>query len=436
MSRKYLTLLLVAAVSVAATAWPEAAPFAASDLLAFDIRGRTDATPSVAAIGAFVAVVWGAGANGKADVFVATSRDGGRTFNVPVQVNRTLGEGRLGGELPPRVAIHEVYGQSQPTVTVLWNARNAATTIKVARSTDGGRTFTAAIELQSDRAIGDRGWPALAVDQRGVAHAVWLDHRALAARRAAGAEGAKPAPHVHGTSATGDSSVLAQGSALYYAASASGSVQERQLATGVCYCCKTALASGRGSMLVAAWRHVYPGDLRDIALAISRDGGRSFSAPSRVSEDGWAINGCPDDGPSLVVDATGTTHIVWPTVLTGDDPVGALFYASTRDGQRFTPRVRIPTLGSPKPMHPQIALAANGSLIVAWDELIDGRRVAALRRLTVKTGGSPLFGTIATVPARGSASHPVLATTSEGTFAAWTTGGDDATVHAKLLQLP
>ena len=115
-------------------------------------------------------------------------------------------------------------------------------------------------------------------------------------------------------------------------------------------------------MLVAAWRHVYPGDLRDIAFAISRDGGRSFSAPSRVSEDGWAINGCPDDGPALVVDAGGVTHIVWPTVIAGDEPVGALFYASTRDGQRFTPRVRIPTLGSPKPMHPQVALAADGTL--------------------------------------------------------------------------
>ena len=345
--------------------------------MAFDLPGRADATPSVAADGEFVAVAWGASVDGKADVFVATSPDGGRTFGTPVQVNRTSGEGRLGGELPPRVAVNKVAGQPLPTVTVLWNTRGASTGIKLARSTDGGRTFTAPVPLQSDGAAGDRGWPALAVDDRGQAHAVWLDHRGLAARRAAQGETAKPARHVHGTPATGDSSVMAQGSALYYAASAAGPVQEREITTGVCYCCKTALAAGRGGVLVAAWRHVYPGDLRDIAFAISRDGGRSFSAPSRVSEDGWAINGCPDDGPSLVVDAGGVTHIVWPTVIAGDEPVGALFYASTRDGQRFTPRVRIPTLGSPKPMHPQMALAADGTLVVAWDELIDGRRVAA-----------------------------------------------------------
>ena len=51
--------------------------------MAFDVPGRADATPSVAADGTFVAVAWGASADGKADVFVATSRDGGRTFGAP-----------------------------------------------------------------------------------------------------------------------------------------------------------------------------------------------------------------------------------------------------------------------------------------------------------------------------------------------------------------
>ena len=122
MSRRYLKVLLVAAISAGAATWPAAAPLAGGGV-AFDVPGRADATPSVAADGAFVAVAWGASADGKADVFVATSRDGGRAFGAPVQVNRTRGEGRLGGELPPRVALHKVAGQAVPTVTVLWNAR-------------------------------------------------------------------------------------------------------------------------------------------------------------------------------------------------------------------------------------------------------------------------------------------------------------------------
>ena len=42
------------------------------------VPNRANSTPWVAASGSFVAVTWGATANGKGDIFVATSRDGGR----------------------------------------------------------------------------------------------------------------------------------------------------------------------------------------------------------------------------------------------------------------------------------------------------------------------------------------------------------------------
>ncbi len=89
MSRRYLKVLLVALVAAGAMTWPAAAPLPGGAVVAFDVPGRTDATPSVAADRAFVALAWGASADGKADVFVATSRDGGRAFGAPVQVNRT-----------------------------------------------------------------------------------------------------------------------------------------------------------------------------------------------------------------------------------------------------------------------------------------------------------------------------------------------------------
>src|SRR5678815_5207199 len=69
------------------------------------VQGRTNSTPWIAASGSFVAVTWGASVEGKGDVYVATSRDSGRTFSAPVQVNAVAGEARLGGEIPPRVAL-------------------------------------------------------------------------------------------------------------------------------------------------------------------------------------------------------------------------------------------------------------------------------------------------------------------------------------------
>jgi hypothetical protein len=176
------------------------------------VAGRANAAPWIAVHGRRVAVAWGATTTaGKTDVFLAMSRDGGATFGAPVQVNAHAGDARLGGELPPRVALSGHGRTGEPAVVVLWNARETATSIKLTRSTDGGKTFSAAVTLQKDGAAGDRGWPALALDGQGTAHAVWLDHRGLAS------DGAGPAKHDHRQATEHDGVAMAQKSGLFYA---------------------------------------------------------------------------------------------------------------------------------------------------------------------------------------------------------------------------
>jgi hypothetical protein len=400
------------------------------DTLTLGVPGRSNATPWIAADGRFVAVAWGATAAGKTDVFVAVSRDSGRTFAPPVQVNTVAGEARLGGELPPRVAIASHPGTTAPEVVVLWTARAGATEIKMARSADGGLTFAQPVVLQSRGAAGDRGWTALSLDRRGAVHAIWLDHRELAAGRA------NDAARTHREHGAGhDGVAMAQKSGLYYAAVRDVPGPERELAKGVCYCCKTALATRDGGMIFAAWRHVYPGNLRDIALAVSRDGGNTFGTPVRVSEDNWAINGCPDDGPAMAVDEEGTVHVIWPTVIDGPQPEGALFHTSTRDGRTFSTRTRIPTLGSPKPAHPQVLADGAGRLVVAWDEYVEGKRVGALRRLHLRGDAPPTFGEIISIAIDGPAIYPVLAAAGGEVLAAWSTGGDPSAVKIRTVRM-
>lgn len=400
------------------------------DPVPLDVADRTDATPWVAASGAFVAVTWGATANGKADVFIATSRDGGATFTPPVQVNTIAGEARLGAELPPRVSLVERDGRRTPDVVVLWTARGAATEIKAARSNDGGRTFDPAVVLQSTAAPGDRGWPAMTVDERGTVHAVWLDHRGVAAAGGSGHH------HSKKTDAGYDGVAMAQKSGLFYASIDAASVSaERPIAAGVCYCCKTALAAGGSGTLYAAWRHVYPGNLRDIAFSISRDAGHSFRPPVRISEDGWAINGCPDDGPALAIGSDGEAHVVWPTVLPGDTPEAAIFYASTRDGRQFTPRVRVPTPGT-KPSHPQIVVDRSGRLLVAWDDSVSGQRTAAVREIQRGADGGVAFGPVVPLAPAAPGSSPVLAPVDGGVIAVWTSPGNPSRVMTRRIHLP
>ena len=259
-----------------------------SGRMVFDIPGRSDATPSVAASGSFAAIVWGASGDGKTDVFAATSQNGGQTFGPAVQVNRVPGEARLGGELPPRVALAPVPGRSLPEVVVVWTARSTGTDIKLATSPDGGKTFSAPVVLQSRKAAGDRGWPAVAVDARAGVHAIWLDHRGLATR-----DRADVTPRRHNRGREHDGVAVAQKSSVYYASVSSEPAPERALAPGVCYCCKTALAAGTNGSLYAAWRHVFPGNLRDMAFTMSTDGGRSFGPRSASAGTDGRLMGAP-----------------------------------------------------------------------------------------------------------------------------------------------
>jgi hypothetical protein len=125
----------------------------------------------------------------------------------------------------------------------------------------------------------------------------------------------------------------------------------------------------------------------------------------------------------MAIDAKGVAHLVWPTVIGGETPQGAIFYASSRDGRTFSPRQRVPTLGSPRPMHPQIAIGADGRLIVAWDEVIGGVRQAALRWATLDAQGGAAFAAERRLSPPGSpSSYPMVVTTASGPRAVWVDG--------------
>jgi hypothetical protein len=390
------------------------------------IPGRSNSAPSIAANGDLVVVAWHAAAgSGGGDIFVAVSRDGGATFGEPARVNAVAGEARSGGELPPRIAIAPAKGRSGPELIVVWRARRERTSLLVSRSIDGGRTFDDGTLLQSADAAGERGWQSTAIAPDGRVHAVWLDHRGLAPPPGV--------PHTHGAHrSTADGVEMAQKSGLYYAAiAASGRTGERELIKGVCYCCKTAVAAGPDGGVYAAWRHVYPGNIRDIAFLTSRDGGQSFDQPARVSEDGWHIAGCPDDGPSMAITPDRRVHVVWPTVIDeGGEPQGALFYAATGDGRTFSSRQRVPTLGGPKPTHPQIAAAADG-LVLAWDEIVDGTRKSAVVIMRASATGTTTFGRPIVLDSSSTPSvYPAIASAASGLAIAWTSGMGDASVIA------
>jgi hypothetical protein len=422
MSARASTFILVAAAMVAAVS---TAPAGRSTDLA--VAGRGSANASIASAGRFVAVAWGATAkDGTTDVYAAVSRDSGRTFRDPVRVSGDRSRADLSGEQPARVTLVPRAGRD-PAIVVVWTAKTpAGTRLLSARSEDGGASYAPGALVPGSDAAGNRGWESIATDGDGRVVAVWLDHRA-AARTAAPAR-SSGSEHQHAGHGSGDGAARAQLSKIVFARLERPD-SLREIASGVCYCCKTAVATGPDGSIWAAWRHVYSGNVRDIAFTVSRDGGRTFAPPTRVSDDRWVLDGCPENGPALAVDPRGRVHVVWPTLVAGStpgtQPTLALFHAVTADGRRFSPRQRIPVQGFPR--HPQIAIGTDGAVVVAWDEQAarGGRRVALGRGIPDERGAIR-FSRHA-VDGTGSAAYPAVTATDDGIVLVWTGGATGQT---------
>ena len=225
------------------------------------VAGRANAYASIASSGSFVGVAWAARTkDGVTDVYTATSLDGGRTYGSPVRVNQVPGEASVSGEQPPRIVL-SARASTTPAIVVMWTAKGASGTRLVsARSADGGKSFGAAAAVPGSDGPGNRGWQSAAVTPKGDVLAVWLDHREVPAR----APAAPGAAHQHvatETRSAADGVARAQLSKLFFARLNDPSAA-RSIAPGVCYCCKTSIASGPDGTIVAAWRHVYPGNVR------------------------------------------------------------------------------------------------------------------------------------------------------------------------------
>ena len=376
--------LLLAAGGVTAQA-----PAAAAVRLG--VPGRLNSGASVAADGARVVVTWAATSDTGSDVYAAFSDDGGASFGAPARVNDVAGDARMSGEQPPRVAL----GQG---VKVAWLSRQGSSSvIRLATAAPGGHTFGPAATIHAGGLKGARGWQSLAVDREGAAHVVWLDGRA--ADRGA---------------------TRSMRQDIFHAVwRKDGSRRESRLATDVCFCCKTAVATGADGSVYVAWRHIYPPNIRDIAIARSTDGGKTFGPPARVSEDGWAIDGCPDDGPALAVDARGTVHIVWPTLVSAAAGKG-IFYSWSPDGRAFAPRVRLDE-GAGGAAHPQLAVDGD-RVVAAWEQTTgNGPRafLRAIASLPRGASGAPALTPVSVLGDDGS-SYPALAAAGDAVVAAWT----------------
>ncbi|MBM3279845.1 MAG: exo-alpha-sialidase [Candidatus Handelsmanbacteria bacterium] len=281
-------------------------------------------------------------AGGETNVLLTRKGAAAPAFDRPVRVNHLPGDAAPNSQAPPQVAVgpegnvYVLWKNNLPIEGYEWPGGN----LRLARSTDGGRSFSPAVSVNDDAAGPPAGhnFHDLAVAPDGSLYCSWIDFRL---------DRDKPDLRVARSTDQGQSfgpNVVVD--------------------TDACPCCRTAIGVAPGGQVYVAWRKVYPGSVRDIALASSADGGRSFTSPVRVHADNWVIEGCPHQGPFLGLDPPGRVWVAWTTGAEGR--AGAYWAAAGKD-LRFDPPTLLSVGQGSSPFHPSLKTAGPGQVLLACE---------------------------------------------------------------------
>lgn len=178
-----------------------------------------------------------------------------------------------------------------------------------------------------------------------------------------------------------------------------------------CSCCPTTIGRTKRG-LIAAYRDHQPSEIRDISIIRHING--HWTEPATLHPDGWKINGCPTDGPSLAIQGD-QVAVTWLTRANGVAKVQIA--ASQNSGETFAKPIR---LDSGNPLgRPAIAPVGKGSFVVVWIEKTTGEQNELRMRRVLADGGLEKTLVLAKVPAGRLAGFPKVAVSGEDIVVAW-----------------
>jgi hypothetical protein len=246
-------------------------------------------------------------------VYVAISHDRGATFSQPRKVADVAGL-NIHNHRGPRVAI-------TPTAIVVTaiNGSDLLTWI----SSDEGHSWKAGATVNDVPKAAREGLHAMAARPDGLLYAAWLDLR-------------EKGTQLYGAYSTDNGATWSKNVRIY--SSPDGTI---------CQCCHPSVAFAPNGELEVMFRNALAGS-RDLYIAASDDGGKTFRTPEKQGAGTWKLNACPMDGGGIAFNAQGKIVTVW-----------------RRENEIYLS----PNGGAETPIHegknPAIASNANG-IYVAW----------------------------------------------------------------------
>jgi hypothetical protein len=352
------------------------------------------------------------------DLLFARSTDGGRTFSAPLRVNQEAGEIWGFAASKPRIGVGPTG-----TIHVYYpaNENSPATGKPVAvsryvRSTDQGKTFSKPVRLNTHATT-----DASAFVHGGLSHAHAFGTMSVAR------DGTIYTYWIDTRAMAKDGDNGMMYSAISNDDGVTFATDREAFPADICPCCQlSAVAIDRKVVFVGA-RRVYGDNLRDATVARSDDGGKTFGERVRLGGTPWKINGCPLKPTAIAVDGS----FVYAAAHSGAEQPAGVYFARSRDGGK--------SFGDFQPMHPDATVSdapaiavSKERVIVAWHaKTNEGRRIY----YRVSTDRGATFGAVRETDAPpGTSTHPALAVAADGAVhLVWQQG--DA-IHTTTLELP
>lgn len=284
----------------------------------------------------------------------------GDAWSAPIDVTNDARMFINWADLPSVLAL-ERNAQGHTRWIAHWLSRSSdkpyAYDVRVSWSDDRGRTWSGPVTPHTDGTPTEHGFVSKFRAAGGVG-LIWLDGRNTAS---------EAGPDPAATAMTLRAATIAPDGAL------SG---EHVIDDIVCDCCGTAAVVTSSGTLVA-YRDRTAGEVRDIYVSRFTNG--KWSPGKAVADDGWQIAGCPVNGPALAASGS-LVAVAW---FTAADDAPRIRVAVSRDGgQSFSDPVLV--AAGPVGGYVDIAWLDAAQFAVTWLEPDGDRYAVRARGMTAK----------------------------------------------------
>lgn len=229
--------------------------------------------------------------------------------------------------------------------------------VTISRSFDGGKTWGKPFVAHRDGVKTEHGFVSLFAAKDGQLAAVWLDGREMTPG------GKDDHGHGHGNMTLRYVKIKRDGTLT----------DETKLDARVCECCQTSAAMTADGPVVV-YRDRSEEELRDISIVRLKAG--KWTEARTIHNDGWKLNGCPVNGPS--VSAKGKqVAVAWFTGV-NDKPRVKLAFSGDA-GESFGAPVGVDD-GNPIG-RVEVQMLEDGSALVCWLEKATGSGSVRIRRI-------------------------------------------------------